>query len=515
MFINTSCEEWLDVQPANNITENDLFEGSYGFRTSINALYQKMADPKLYGLEFSSGFVDILSRQYDLTGRMNHYLYKDLNAYKFETDLSRSVIDAIWDKSYNIISNANNIIKNIQEKPDDFFEMGVAEKNLIEGEALAVRALLHFDLLRLYAPAPVSDDKADYIPYVSDFPVIRPLSTSVDKCIENIIDDLETAEKLTLTHDTTDIGLDAVRDADARFLENYKGSLWGNSGDKVNIFFKNRGYRLHNDAIVALLARAYQYAGMHEKALDYAEKIINKESEDGKVYDFDYSGIDHSSAISDFNSLKYAWESKTNLRLLKNLIFAVYDQNLYTKGTISVHFSKNLVHSTTTPFFNINREKHGMFLTADGTDESKVDIRSKYLIFDANDWKNPVSGKWFVHTDYNLAQTNFNILPMIRLTEMYYIAAESYARAGDFTKAKELLMKVRNERACTKDIVVTNLDEFKQELIRDARREWISEGQLFYLYKRLNVKVDFYDGQAPRQFSRKESLIPIPQNQSI
>lgn len=41
---------------------------------------------------------------------------------------------------------------------------------MIKGEALAARALMHFDLLRLFAPALVSNPTSIYIPYVTEFP---------------------------------------------------------------------------------------------------------------------------------------------------------------------------------------------------------------------------------------------------------------------------------------------------------------------------------------------------------
>ena len=34
-----------------------------------------------------------------------------------------------------------------------------------------------------------------------------------------------------------------------------------------------------------------------------------------------------------------------------------------------------------------------------------------------------------------------------------------------------------------------SLDGFLKDLVREGQREWISEGQLFYLYKRLNFEV--------------------------
>ena len=57
-------------------------------------------------------------------------------------------------------------------------------------------------------------------------------------------------------------------------------------------------------------------------------------------------------------------------------------------------------------------------------------------------------------------------------------------------------------------------DGFVKELILDARREWISEGQLFYLYKRLNADIEFNRAES-RPLKREEYLVPVPADQFL
>ena len=49
-------------------------------------------------------------------------------------------------------------------------------------------------------------------------------------------------------------------------------------------------------------------------------------------------------------------------------------------------------------------------------------------------------------------------------------------------------------------------------LINEMRREWIGEGQIFYLYKRLNK--DMYNGEYPINMSGKY-VIPLPDSETI
>ena len=93
-----------------------------------------------------------------------------------------TVLEAIWSKAYNNVANANNIIQNIQYADEDMFESKAREKAMIEGEAYALRAFIHFDLLRMFAPAPTKNDQGTYIPYIMEYPSIRAPKLSVDSC---------------------------------------------------------------------------------------------------------------------------------------------------------------------------------------------------------------------------------------------------------------------------------------------------------------------------------------------
>lgn len=529
LFINISCENYLDIDRDNEITEKDMFSTSYGFRTAINGLYINMADKDLYGKELSFALVDVMSRQYDINkDNMFDDLYVDIYNGETETKEVTNKIEDIWIKSYNIIANANNIINKVKDKPNEFFKYGEKEKNMIHGEALACRALIHFDILRLFAPAPISSDNGNYIPYVDTYPNIRPIEISAKECLGKIKDDLKEAHALLASFDTTDMGICASADKEARFYNTYNtGSiLKGNDGEALDLFFKNRGFRLSYNAVTALLARVCQYNGDYEDALEYSEDIINKtydfDDYKGEFYEFSHSGYEHYEE-EDWSGIIEEWNEKENLRMLDEVIFACYNDYLYEFGYgVYKYFRKTLSSvsenskSTITSnpsYFCPELEKHQIFMDSENNDESEDDIRYKHLIFKADFGAYPISGKWYISDNELKAKNSTNVVPMIRLSEMYYIAAESYARDNNFVKAKELLMKVRSERGCTADITISNWDDFQKELLIDARREWISEGQLLYLLKRLNAPISINEDSNP--LTKKQGNLPIPANQSL
>lgn len=73
----------------------------------------------------------------------------------------------------------------------------------------------------------------------------------------------------------------------------------------------------------------------------------------------------------------------------------------------------------------------------------------------------------------------------MKLPEMYYIAAENYINTN-LSKAIDYLNTVRTARGIIQNIPAAATDtQVKDELTKEYRKEYISEGQLFYYYKRL------------------------------
>src|SRR5690606_31331149 len=83
------------------------------------------------------------------------------------------------------------------------------------------------------------------------------------------------------------------------------------------------------------------------------------------------------------------------------------------------------------------------------------------------------------------SSTNFNLLPLIKLPEMYYIAAEYYQTTNP-NKAVDLLNAVRRSRRIVSDIPYgLEPGALSNEILKEYRKEYISEGQLFFYYKRI------------------------------
>lgn len=507
----SSCKDWLDVTPDGQATEGDLFSSGNGYRSVLNGLYKAMGNTQLYGMDLTYGMIDCMAQMYDLetNGAFANEKYKDAQKFDYKSSNLSGSIEDIWAKAYNIIANANALIQNIQNASDNIFAEGEMERKMILGEAFACRALIHFELLRLFAPALVNDDGRTYIPYINAYPTLQTGKLGVKPVLEKVITDLKTARELTAVFDTTVVGRAVNIVGTGRFWNLFEVNgasidqyIDGFQSKLVDDFFKGRGYRLNYYAVTALLARVCQYAGMEKDAFDYAEEVVGFKMKllDGReisMFKDDFSGI-----MAVDGHMTESFEKRSDLKMVSNLIFAAYDKLAYERDGI---YKTYWTASVTPNWFQISDS----YFKRGDVDESETDYRWRYLMYMGN-YLYPVSGKWYPHqNDVRTQERCVPIFPVIRATEMQYIMAEYYARNGNIGKAYEILNAIREARGIRgSSLSGSSWAEFQADLIHDARREWISEGQMFYLYKRLNAGLKI--GDQVRPMTRDEYLLPVP-----
>ena len=105
------------------------------------------------------------------------------------------------------------------------------------------------------------------------------------------------------------------------------------------------------------------------------------------------------------------------------------------------------------------------------------------------------------------------VLPNLRMSEIYYILIECLYEK-DQAKAFELLQELRRARGCKRIVSsALGISDLQDILINDARQEFIGEGQLFFMYKRLNKSI-LSVGAAVNP-SNKVFVFGIPDSQKI
>ena len=468
----SACSKWLDVKPSNEVEEDDLFNSGSGYRTALNGIYKDMSSSELYGRELTWGFADVIA-QYYYKGNLGHtsmpynravqYLYDDKNL--------EPLIQSIWSKGYNVIANCNNLIQNISKEDTVMFQEKRIERDMIHGEAIACRGFMHFELLRYFAPSLKEAGNDVYMPYFDKFPSLIESYLSVPDMIKKIETDLLEARKILATTDLLEGMVDLLK-TELR----YEG---GNSSSAPSdIFFNYRGFRMNYTAITAALARLYFYADRLEEAAQMATEVIDFKDEDG------------------YNVFTFTPESQFTVKskLYDDLIFALSQRKLTEK------FEEYDESEDSQSHLAMDYDDWDEIASADAGDKRVAEKDGLVRVLEDR-WE-VYSRKYYNASD--MRDVNKRMIPMIRMSEMYYIRGEYYASLGNFDQAVAELENVRGARGCTINrISASSLEEFHDLILEDAKKEFWGEGQLFHFYKKYNIKPT----------SKAKFVLPLPQNE--
>ena len=188
-FFFIRCDSFLDVNPDSEVVNKDMFNTASGVEDALYGVYMTMATKDMYGRLMSTMIPEILGQNFTSTYQYLPYLGR----FEYERSETRNMYKNIWKTSYLTISYLNNIIENLEEKSEKDFR----HYNLYMGEALGLRAAIHFDLLRFFAVHITSTNeaaKAKAIPYVTEYDFKVTPYSSVEEAYGKIITELKRAE---------------------------------------------------------------------------------------------------------------------------------------------------------------------------------------------------------------------------------------------------------------------------------------------------------------------------------
>ncbi len=221
-----SCRDELDLKPFNQIDLDLAFKTQQDFTNALLGAYTGFQSESYYG-GVSILYPDILADNLILA-RSGRLSASDIYRWQYNPNGTWY----IWDAAYKVISRANLILENIDNLPESDF------KNNMKGEVLAMRALAHFDIVKVYGKIPTQGGSLGLgVPYMTSTDItLRPSRNTVEECYQKIIADFELAKDLINT----------------------------NNGEG----------RLNTVAVNALLSRAYLYNGEWQKCIDAAQQSI-------------------------------------------------------------------------------------------------------------------------------------------------------------------------------------------------------------------------------------------------
>lgn len=430
----TSCNDWLDVQPRSQVEDTELFESESGYKEALAGVYSSMVSTRTYAKELTYGFIGILGQEWDYYYSAQ---YSDAAGYDYDASYPTSYIRNIWANNYSGIANVNNLLAHIDDNSKLF---STDNHDVIKGEALALRAFLHFDLLRCFGVSYNVNPDQPAIPYSTALSYHVFPQLTVHEVAEAVLRDLHAADSLLLLHDPIVTGREITESTD-------------------NGYLLNRQLHLNYYAVKGLEARVYMWTHDYDKALEAANVVIN--------------------------SGQFTWSSVSNLQagydrsLADEQLFAL--NNLTQEADVAdTYFSDDSQYS-----FAVTRDR-----LLDYFDNATQDYRYTFLFKTGS--ATHANNRYLMKYDTpSTSETYYRYkMPLIRLAEMFLIRSEAAYRLGDSDTALRALNALRTARNLT---TLSELPaDYELELIHEYRREFVGEGQLFFLYKRLNRQTILY-----------------------
>lgn len=437
-----SCDSWLEVKPYDKISEGELQKSEEGYQKMLKGIYIDLNSDALYGQSLSVEMIEVMGGAYAIgTDNSVWGNYKDLSNYQYGTEYWRNRLDLTWNKAYALILNCNKILENIDQN-QGLFTGG--NYYAVKGEALALRAMLHFDMLRLFGPVYAKDSDKKAIPYYNKQTNSPEPILTAKEVAEKVVADLEEARIL--------LANDPVKT---------EGTLMSGSQDGTSNFMRYRALRLNYYAVEALLARVNLYMGNKTEAFKYATDVIK--TADQGIFPF----VDKSLVIGSPADPDRIFSSE--------VLFA-----LTNTSRSKIH--KNFYDPSRLPNYVFRMDDNLMSNIVYGGAATTGGYQDDYR-YRAN-WIATGSNRYFYKYSDMVANGSIQntMIPMIRLGEMFLIAAES--QSDNLANGVQYVNALRRNRG------VANLQTLTPDLLKyEYIRELYGEGQLFYLYKRLNSDI--------------------------
>lgn len=485
-----SCEDYLNVGSETELTEEQIFSTDEGFHKALTGIYVGMGSSSLYGSQLTWRMIEHFAHHYTNkgTGMNDYYFY----SHNYTHSTVAPVIENVWNSLYNLIYRCNNILQKLEEKKADLHPVNY---EMIKGEALALRAFFHFDLLRLFGHGDYANRSAELsnkftIPYVTTAGKDITKQATYAEVFKNLKKDLNDAAQLLWGENGENCNL-TYEDSEAR--KAYFAGAQGNSADFYTITDFDTKPRINYFAAKAILMRVLMWEGTaegYQEILDFLEDEWELAENDKGMDAWDFSSRWNSTPIDRPLTQENFWH--LYVTGLNDIIGEWFTYRQTDPSNVFV-----LEESRFNEIYEYNA----------GANIGLGDVRRK--LYEKN-----AIGSYHVQKLYQYegdgAYRYKNLIPLISTAELYYMAAEIYANRNELENALTKLNSVRKARGLTTDLVDLDADQIKDEILKEWRKEYIATGQLFYLYKRWNLETVYGTAMNDEKY-----VLPFPESEKL
>jgi starch-binding outer membrane protein, SusD/RagB family len=426
VLIFSSCEKIIDKSPEYQLDGSQRFKTIEDHELAINAAYKLFQQDSYYGSSGGSNayalLPDMLSDNMNETGEsLGNYV--TLTAWFYAEDDAN--IDDTWSDAYQIISQINLTLRDIDKLSAD----NPGAVNRIKAQALVLRAMVHFDILRYWVDDYDRNSSSPSIPYITVFDrEQKPSRGTVKETYDKIEADLTEAENLMANMDRP------INDAGRAYAD--------------------------LDVIYALRARESLYSNQLDAAIDYATRVIDN-------YPLAPSVL-----------FPLIWNDAANVEVIWSIVFNSGEDNVagnaYFALTNRSSYRPNpTLVASYDPVNDVRFDSYFKIITSNGGTDRRV--LSKFLAKQSA-------------VDRPDGVVNFKVF---RTGEMYLIRAEAYARKGGLDESFGLadLNELRAARIEGYVPEVLTGVALLDAIAFERRKELIGEGHRWFDLKRTSRTV--------------------------
>ena len=463
-FVLPSCEKFLEENPRNLVSVANFYKTSDDAVAAVNAIYgylNSTSTGSTAGVYHSTFWVIAGLASDEMQN--NQFGAPDLDQLAtFTQSAQNNSLLETWQMHYKTITVANIAIERIPA-----ISMDVTLRARLVNEAKFIRALMYFDLVRMFGDVPLITKE------VEDIKPARAASSAV---YDLIISDLMAAEALPASYPAN----------------NGKG-------------------RATTGAAKSILAKVYLTRKEYDKAAAKALEVINSNqyqlwddfadvfklsSRNGKEAIFSVGFGDGGGAIS-------FWEvGQFNVRLLPRELTVEGVENPQGWQFPTLHLYNSYQPD--------DRRRAVTFITTiNNPNGSKTEIR-------------PYIQKYWDRVAEPKGNASFNDYPVIRYADVLLIYAEAANEIGNSAAAHEYINKVRKRARFNgttylnvlPDYVGLSKEAFRAAVLNERRMEFVAEGQRFFDLARTGTLKTLVPIAKPGVVPQDTHvLLPIPQRE--
>ncbi|MDO4702528.1 RagB/SusD family nutrient uptake outer membrane protein [Tannerella sp.] len=437
--LSSSCSHnWLDLEPTDGVPSHTAIADVEGLKVARIGMYDGLQGNSTYNEYYAARMIyygDV--RGDDMQARAAGKRTSALYEMKYRANDAPKM----WNVPYHVLRRANNIIKAVEGNEVKSSDKDKPTIRSVYGEALVVRALVHFDLVRVYGQTYTADNGASLGIPIMTKPVGSkelPTRNTVKEVYDQVISDLKKA-------------ID-------------EGALPQKT--------KTPGYINHWTA-KALLSRVYLYMGDNTNALKEAEDVINN-----SPYKL-WSNAEYAANVWDKTSGAHGNE------MLLEILNVSTDDYTDREGIAYLYNEDGYDDAIATKAFCdlLQADPNDVRLTAM---LASKDNGLKKVYKDDKVWVN----KYPANSTGEMRLSN---VPILRLSEMYLNAAEAAAKLGN----KEAAAKYLNAIVLRANPDATPVaDATLKRILTERRKEFIGEGHRFFDAMRNNETIVRYEDDA-------------------